>query len=252
MIVGLILFGVLSFVYAYYWYKKLNRLSQFIEPLAVRYGEPDTSGNKHYTNCKSHQWVMKNIVYGNYLQQSEGFRNFMMNRTVTGTLLLGIFLGLIPVIIVYILFQSFNMIGTSLILLILSVFIIRGPGQLEVSHRLLRWQSEQEQDAFKIGDLAYARVSQKAIKDWMRNLVIVGVISFIAAPWGEQIPVGFAYLLTLFIGFFYSNLFQPLAMVSMPLAVMVFFLIGPLIFAIVLFVARSMRSKIVKEEGMIL
>ena len=249
MIIGLILFGALSFFFAYLWYKRVDTLTQFIEPLAERYGEPDTTGNKHYTNCKSHQWVMKNIVYGNYLQQSEGFRNFMNNRTITGTLLLGVFLGLIPVIIVYILFQSFNMIGTSLILLILSVFIIRGPGQLEVSYRLLTWQSEQEEDAFKVGDLAYARVSQKAIKDWIRNLVIVGIIAFVAAPWGEQIPVGFAYIFTLFIGFFYSNLFQPLAMVSMPLALMVFFLIGPLIFAVVLYMVRSMRSKIVKDDG---
>ena len=104
MVVGLILLSILSFVLAFVWYRKLGEVSSFIDPLSERLGEPDMSGKKQYTNCNSHRWVMKNVVFGSYLEKSEGFRNFMMNRTMTGTLVLSIFLGLIPVIIVYILF----------------------------------------------------------------------------------------------------------------------------------------------------
>ncbi|TFH10697.1 MAG: hypothetical protein E4H14_02005 [Candidatus Thorarchaeota archaeon] len=252
MTIGLLLLGMISFFLAFIWYRKLTVIDSFIEPLSERLGEPDTSGKKQYTNCDSHRWVMKNVVYGSYLEKSEGFRNFMMNRTMTGTLILSIFLGLIPVIIVYILFQSYQMIGTSLVLIILSVFVIRGPGQLEVSNLLLNWQVEQKVDSLKIGDLAYARISQKSIKNWIRNLILIGILTFIAAPWGEEIPIGLAYVFTVFLGFAYSNIFQPLAVISMPLALMVFFIIGPLILILAGLSLRSMRKKIIKDEGMIL
>ena len=194
MTIGLTILGTLSLILAYIWYKRLQAVDCLIEPLSERFGEPDTSGKKQYTNCDSHRWVMKNVVYGSYLEKSEGFRNFMMNRTLTGTLVLSVFLGLIPVIIVYILFQSYNLIGTSLILIILAVFVIRGPGQLEVSNLLLKWQVEQDISTFNIGDLAYARVSERSIKDWVRNLILIGIISIIVAPWGEEIPVALAYV----------------------------------------------------------
>jgi len=250
MTIGLILLGTLSLFLAYIWYKRLQVVDCFIGPLSDRLGEPDTSGKKQYTNCDSHRWVMKNIVYGSYLERSEGFRNFMMNRTVTGTLILSIFLGLIPVVIVYILFQSFNLIGTSLILIILAVFVIRGPGQLEVSNLLLKWQVEQDIANFNIGDLAYARVSEKSIKNWVRNLLFIGLISIIAAPWGEEIPIGLAYIFSSFLGFAYTNVFQPLSLISMPLALMVFFIIGPVILVVIGLSVRSMRNKIVKDESL--
>jgi len=252
MTIGLVLLGIISFLLAFIWYRRLQAVNCFIQPLSERFGEPDTTGKKQYTNCKSHHWVMKNVVYGSYLEKSEGFRNFMMNRTLVGTLLLSMFLGLIPVIIVYILFQSFNLIGTSLVLIFLALFVIRGPGQLEVSNLLLKWQVEQNVETFKIGDLAYARVSEKSINNWTRNLLLIGIICIIAAPWGEQIPVGMAYIFTVFLGFVYANIFQPLALVSMPLALMTFFIIGPFVLIVIGLSVRSMRNKIVKDEGMIL
>jgi len=250
MTIGLILLGTLSFTLAYIWYKRLQAVDCFIGPLTERLGEPDTSGKKQYTNCDSHRWVMKNVVYGSYLEQSEGFRNFMMNRTMTGTLILSIFLGLIPVIIVYILFQSYNLIGTSLILIFLAVFVLRGPGQLEISNLLLKWQIEQDIEAFNIGDLAYAKVSENSIKNWVRNLLLIGLISVIAAPWGEEIPIGLAYIFSSFLGFAYAYLFQSLSLISMPLALIVFFIIGPVIIVIIGLTVKSMRNRIVKDEGM--
>lgn len=252
MTIGFVLLGILSFFLALRWYRRLQSVNCFIQPLSERFGKPDTSGKKQYTNCKSHSWVMKNVVYGSYLEKSEGFRNFMMNRTVVGTLILSVVLGIIPVIIVYILFQSYNLIGTSLVLIVLSFFVIRGPGQLEVSSLLLKWQTEQDIESFKVGDLAYAKVSEKSIRGWVRNLILIGVISLIAAPWGEQIPIGMAYIFTVFLGFVYVNIFQPVAMISMPLALMIFFIIGPAVLIAIGLTVRSIRNKIVKDEGMIL
>ena len=252
MTIGLVILGVLSFFIAYYWYRRLQEVNSFIQPLSEQLGEPDISGKKQYSNCLSHHWVMKTVVYGSYLEKSEGIRNFMMNRTLAGTLILSTFLGLIPVIIVYILFQSYNLIGVSLVIIVIAVYVIRGPGQLEVSNKLLKWQVEQEIESFRIGDLAYARVSERTIRNWVRNLILIGIISLIAAPLGEQIPVGMAYIFTVFLGFVYTNIFQPVALVSMPLALVIFFIIGPIISMVIGLTIRSMRNKIVKDEGMIL
>ncbi|MBN2229174.1 MAG: hypothetical protein JW779_06230 [Candidatus Thorarchaeota archaeon] len=248
---GLILLGALSLLVAYYWYRQSVSVNEFIIPLVNRLGEPDTSGKKQYTNCESHRWIMKNVVYGDYLKASEGFRNFMMNRTMTGTLILGVALGLIPVILVYILFQSYQLIGTSLVLLILSVFVIRGPGELEVSNQLFEWQVEQNCETLTIGDLAYARISQRSIQKWIKKLMIIGIISLCLAPWGEEIFPVLAYTFTLFIGFAYTYLFVPISTVSMPVALMVFFVLGPVILIGGAYTLKHLFLKTrKKEEGL--
>jgi hypothetical protein len=251
MIVGFLVLGLLSLSLAILWNRKVRQLARFMYPLHERLGKPDTSGKKQYTDCESHRWIMKNVVYGDYLKSAEGFRSFMMNRTVTGTLILGIILGLIPVVIVYLLFQSYQLIGTSLILVILAIFILRGPGELEVSNQLVQWQEEQDCDTLTIGDLAYASISQKTIESWIRKLLIIGFISIGLAPWGESILPTLAYVFALFLGFAYVNIFIPVSIFSMPLALVIFFLIGPLILSLGILGARVAYQKTKKEsEGL--
>jgi len=232
MITGLLLLGLLSLGLALYWYRKVIQIDCFVSPLLNRLGEPDTSGKKHYIDCDSHRWVMKNVVVGDYLKATEGFRNFMMNRTMTGTLVLGIFLGLLPVMVVYLLFQSYQLIGTSLILVILTAFIVIGPGELEISGQLFQWQTEQDCDTLTVGDLAYSTISKKTIEKWIRKLLVIGAISIILAPWGESIFPAFAYVFALFIGVVYANIFVPISSYSMPLALIFFFAIVPSVLSI--------------------
>ncbi len=248
MIIGLLLLGILSLGLAVYWYRKVIHLDRFISPLAERLGEPDTSGKKHYTDCNSHRWVMKNVVYGDYLKSAEGFRNFMMNRTMTGTLILGVFLGLIPVIVVYLLFQSYQLIGTSLVLVILSVFVLRGPGELEISDQLSQWQIEQKCETLTIGDLAFAKVSKKTIESWLRKLLVIGLICICLAPVGELIFPTLAYVFAFFLGYFYLNLFIPISTFSMPLALITFFAILPVIISLGIIGLRSLYRKSKKES----
>jgi len=248
MIIGLLLLGILSLSLAAFWYRKVIQLDQFIAPLINRLGEPDTSGRKHYTDCNSHKWIMKNVVYGDYLKSAEGFRNFMMNRTMTGTLVLGVFLGLIPVIAVYLLFQSYQLIGTSLVLVILSVYVLRGPGELEISNQLFQWQIEQECDTLSVGDLAFAKVSKTTIESWIRKLLIIGLICIGLVPVGELIFPTLAYVFAFFLGFFYQNLFVPISLFSMPLALMVFFAIFPLIITLGIIGFRSVYRRSKREN----
>ncbi|MGY5881210.1 MAG: hypothetical protein RTV31_13220 [Candidatus Thorarchaeota archaeon] len=250
MTIGLVILSVLSFSLALLWFRRSVAVNCVLESLAERLGEPDTSGKKEYTSCDSYKWAIKNVVYGNYLQSNERFRNCMMNRTMTGTLILGIFLGIIPVIFVYILFQSFNLIGTSLVLIFVAIYIVRGPGTVEISNLLLKWQTQQDLNSFNIGDLAYARISQKSIRNWIQILFIIGCITIAIAPWGEEIPIALAYIITVFLGFAYSNIFIPVSAVSLPLALIIFFIIGPLLLILAGLAVRSVKKKIIKDEGM--
>ena len=250
MTIGLVMLSIISLGLAFFWYRKSERVSCLITPLSEKFGEPDTSGKKEYTNCQSYKWVMKNVVYKSYLDSGEGFRNFMMNRTITGTLLLSLFLGIIPVVIIYVLFRSYNLVGTSLILIFIALFVLRGPGSLEISDLLLKWQAEQKLDDFTIGDLAYARVSLRSIQNWIRILLFIGIFTMALAPLGEQIPIAIAYILTAFLGFMYANLFLPVSAVSMPLALLLFFIIGPLTVILIGLFLRSMKKQVVKDEGM--
>ncbi|TFG28411.1 hypothetical protein EU528_11240 [Candidatus Thorarchaeota archaeon] len=249
MTIGMLILGLLSFSLAFFWRRRLVIADSFIGPIIERFGEPDISGKKQYTNCSSHRWAIKNIVFGSHLQSTERFRSFMMDRTMTGTLILGILLSMIPVIIVYLLFLSFNVIGTSLVLIFIAIYIMRGPGSLENSNLLLEWQTTQDLNTFNIGDLAYSRVSQKAIRKWILTLTVIGIVTIAAAPWGEEIPITLAYIVTLFLGFAYVNIFLPISVFSMPLALILFFIIGPLVILISGLAIASMKKKVSKDES---
>ena len=254
MTVGMLLLGALSLALAFYWHKRILRVQDFIHQLSNEVHEDiDLSGKKKYTNCGSYKWVMKNVVYGDYMQSGETLRNIMMNRTLVGTMILSMFLGVIPVMIVFILFQSFNLIGPSLILIFVAIYELRGPGSLDVTTKLLKWQMEQKEGDLSTGDLAYARVSEASLRSWRKILAIMGVLSIALSPIAEGIPVAFIYLLTSFIGFSYNFIYLPIASYSLGLAFILFIIIGPAILVIAIIGIRMLwvrRDQ--KDEGLLI
>ncbi|MFW9957117.1 MAG: hypothetical protein ACFFCT_03510 [Candidatus Odinarchaeota archaeon] len=248
MFAGLFLLSVLSLGLAFYWYRRVIQIDFFVAPLLEKLGEPDTSGTNHYTDCGSHVWMMKNVVHGDYLKSAEGFRNFMMNRTMIGVLILSVFLGLVPMVLVYLLFQSYQLIGTSLVLVILSIFVLRGPGELEISNQLFLWLIKQEQHTLTIGDLAYTKISKRTIENWIQKLLAIGIICICLAPWGESVFPAIAYAVASFIGYVYTHIFVPVSMYSMSLALIIFFAIIPSVLSIGIYGAKSMYKKSKKDN----
>lgn len=243
MLVGLIFLGALSFTLAYIWHSRIKEVNLFIEDMKLEHGNPDISGKTQYTDCKSHRWVIRNVVVGDYSKAGEGFRNFMMNRTLIGTLVLSTFLGLIPVIIVYFLFQSFNLIGVSLVLIFIAVYIVRSPGNVEISNRLVRYLTKDEETEITLGDIAYATISQRTMESWRTKLVLLGMGSVILAPWGEQIPVAVIWVFTQFIGWLYLSIFVTLSPISMPLALVLYIAAAPAIFSVIYLTVRLITGR---------
>ena len=89
-----------------------------------------------------------------------------------------------------------------------------------------------------------------SIQNWVRVLIVIGVVALASAPWGEQIPIAIAYVFTMFLAFAYTYLFLPVSAVSTPLALALFFVVGPLTLILIGLFFRLMKKQMVKEEGM--
>ncbi len=252
MVVALLLLGLLSFIVSLVWYRRLNAFDELFTFFSGRFNadEIDIGGSQKYTSCLSHRWVMKNIVRGNYLKSGESLSDFVGQNTFFGTMAVGLALGVIPMILVYVFIQSFTLGGASLGVVMIAVFIVQSPGEVEVSHDLLNYLTEQDLPKLEKGDLAYAKVSSGRITRWVRTLWIIGAVSIAVAPWGELIPEAVAFSLASFFNFFMTQVFLPLAEVSYPLALLLYISAAPLTLALVYVMVRWIRKQVrLRREG---
>ncbi|MFQ5833349.1 MAG: hypothetical protein ACE5H4_11640 [Candidatus Thorarchaeota archaeon] len=254
MIIALILLGVLSFATALYWRRKLDGFESLFSFFTTRFNpdEVDISGQQKYTRCLSHRWVMKNMIHGDYTNSETTLGDFVGQNTFAGTMIVGLVLGSLPVLAVYLLFQSFVLVGAALVAVFAAVFIVRSPEDVGASYNLLKYLTEQDQTELMKGDLAYARISSNQIKVWIRNLIIIGVASIIVAPWGELIPDAMAMAIAGFFNLFLVGVFIPLADFSFALALLLFIFGVPLVPIIAYAVVRSLRRRAkIRRDGFI-
>ncbi|MFX0107941.1 MAG: hypothetical protein ACFE7R_06645, partial [Candidatus Hodarchaeota archaeon] len=189
MTIALVLLGILAFTLAAFWRIRQSSFRQHFANLQGKLGisDADISGDVKYTYCVSHQWVLKNVVFGSYSKSGEALRDLMMNNTLGGTILIGLLLGVTPMVIALVFFNSMLLAGSSVIVIIIAVFLIRSPGGVATSYDFLKWQQEQDIEALKVGDFAYAKISQRTIQRWTLRLILIGIISLAIAPWGDQL-----------------------------------------------------------------
>jgi len=254
MIIAMVLLGCLSVATAYFWQKRLGGFANLFTYLGGRFNpeDVDISGRQKYTRCVSHKWVMKNLIHGDYTKSEGTLGDFVSEKTVGGTIVVGLLLGSVPVIGVYLLFQSFVLVGAALVAVFAAVFIVRSPGDVGVSYHLLSYLSEEDQSVLGKGDLAYAIISSSRIKVWIRNLLIIGAVSFVISPWGELLPDMAALLITGFFQIFMTYIYLPLAGFSPTLALIVFVFGVPLVPILLYAVVSKMRRKAkIKKDGFI-
>jgi hypothetical protein len=254
MIIAMVLLGFLSVGTAYHWRRKLRGFENLFSHLGGRFNpeDVDISGQQKYTRCVSHKWVMKNLIHGDYTQSEGTLGDFVAEKTVGGTIVVGLLLGSVPVIGVYLLFQSFVLVGAALVAVFAAVFIIRSPGDVGVSYHLLSYLSEEDQSVLGKGDLAYAIISSNRIKVWIRNLVIIAAVSFVISPWGELLPDVAALIITGFFQIFMTYIYLPIAAFS-PTAALIVFVFGVPLVPILLYavVSRMRRKARIKRDGFI-
>ncbi|MFW9803985.1 MAG: hypothetical protein ACFFFC_15085 [Candidatus Thorarchaeota archaeon] len=248
MTVALLLFSSLAIATAFFWQKRLRRFEALFSLFSSEFdpNSVDISGRQKYTRCASHKWIMKNVVHGKYSRSGEILSDFAGENTLLSTMVIGLAAGAVPVLFVFAIFQSSVLAGSSLVIVIAAVFVVRSPGDVGISYDLLSYLIDQESEDLDMGDFAYAQISSDRIMRWVRSLLVIGVASLIIAPWGELIPVAVAFSIAFLFELILTQVFLPVASVSLPLALILVISIVPLI-AISLYFAVKWKGKQAKD-----
>jgi hypothetical protein len=246
MNIALILLGLLAVGFALIWRNRLAKIKPLFSSFEERFDpdEVDISGNKKYTNCMSHHWVMRNVVRGDYSKSGESLSDFVGENTLMGTMVIGIAMGIGPVLLVLVMFESFFIAGASLVTVLLAVFVVRPSGEVGVSYDLLSYLAEQEPSKFKKGDWAYATISTNRIKRWTFTLILIAVVTFVLAPIGEILPDAVGLGIAGYFALFMQHIYLPIAAFSFPLALMAFIVGVPLLPLIAYALLRTVRNRL--------
>ncbi|NHJ13452.1 MAG: hypothetical protein EAX95_07230 [Candidatus Thorarchaeota archaeon] len=243
---ALALFGVLALVTAYIWEKRVRGFDALVACFQREFDvdSVDISGRKKYTQCASHRWIMKNIVHGDYSKGEGSLGDFIGENTFLGTIAIGIVMGSLPVLLVFVMFQSFILVGASMVTIVAAVFIVRSPGDVEVSYDLLSFLHEHDISELSVGDFAYTKISTNRIRRWEITLLVIGAMSLLIAPWGDILPDFVALLLATLLTFFLEQVFLPLASISFPLALVLFISSVPLIAGVTYFLVKRIGNMV--------
>ncbi|MHA2209129.1 MAG: hypothetical protein ACXABV_08165, partial [Candidatus Thorarchaeota archaeon] len=127
---------------------------------------------------------------------------------------------------------------------------LRAPNSVTTSYSLLTWLKEQDESELKKNDLAYATVSLKSVIDWTRILMVIALVSLVAAPWGELLPEIAALGVSRLFGLV-SDIFYPaLSIISPDVAfigsMFINVLLVVLVFLLLAFIARRSISGLKK------
>jgi hypothetical protein len=162
-------------------------------------------------------------------------------------MVLGIAMGIGPVLLVLVMFESFFVAGASLVTVLIAVFVVRPSGEVGVSYDLLSYLAEQEPSDFRKGDWAYAAISSNRIKKWSYTLIAIAVIVLALAPIGEILPDAVGFGIAAYFALFMQYVYLPIAAISFPLALIAFIVGVPLLpliaFAVLRVVRRRLRER---------
>ncbi len=210
----------------------------------------DVSHERAYAHCISHQWVLDHVVRGKESRIGNSIRDFIDNKTVLGIFLLGASIWPTTAILVLFFYRSFAFLGVSITVFIIAAFLIRASDNVKTSSGLLSWLKTQDDSELKKNDVVYAEVSLKTITSWRKTLVVIALLSLVAAPWGELIPQAIALATSGLLITIFTVIYLPVAIISHGLAIIVVLYLIPLAIALLylLFGAVNKISTDLKGE----
>jgi hypothetical protein len=240
MVLALVLLGLLSIGLAYLWHQRIIGFGSLLLTIKSRIDSGKTSVSKESASahCISHQWVVENVVRGKESRIGETIRNLVNNRTILGIFILGILIGPTAGMLVYLFYRSFAFFGASIAIIIIAVFLIRTSESVKTSYGLLSYLRTQDDSELKQNDVVYAELSLKIIAKWRMILLIIAVLSLVAAPWGEIIPDAVALATSGFLITVFTLVYPSVATYSHELAIITTLYVIPLSIALLYFLFR--------------
>ena len=245
MVISLVLLSLLSIGLAYLWHQRITGFKELLVTLKSRFGDNkvETSDERAYAQCISHQWVVEYVTRGRESRFGETIRDLLNNRTILGIFIISVLIWPTIGTIVYLFYRSFAFFGASIAVIITAVFLIRTSDDVKVSFGLLSWLRKQEDSELKANDVVYAEICLKIISKWRMILLIMAVLSLIAAPWGEIIPEAVALAASGFFIAIFTLGFPALASYSHNLAFIVTLFLIPLSIALLYLLFRSISRR---------
>jgi hypothetical protein len=194
--------------------------------------------------------VVEYVSRGRESRIGNSIRNFVNDRTILGIFVLGALICPATGIVVYLFYRSFAFLGASIAIIFIAVFLIRTSDSVKASYGLLAWLRKQGDSELKKNDVVYAEVSLKTLSKWRMILLIVAVLSLVAAPWGEIIPEAVALATSGFLSTVVTLVYPPIATYSHEIAVVVTLYAIPLSIAVLYLLYKSISrlSMVVMEK----
>ncbi|MFW9769804.1 MAG: hypothetical protein ACFFF9_15790 [Candidatus Thorarchaeota archaeon] len=241
MVASLILLSVVSFVLAYLWHQRIKGFDTLLSSIKSKFDSDsvDSSRDRGYGQCISNNWVLDNIVRRKESRVGDSIRSFINERTVIGFFIMGILIHPVTAFLVVLFYRVFAILGVSIIVLIIAIFLVIASGNVKASHGLLSWLRTKDYTELNANDVVYAEVSFKTLTYWRRNLVAIALSSLMLAPWGELIPQGIALATSGFLITIFTLVYPPVAAISHELAIIMILYLIPLGVALLYLISRA-------------
>ena len=242
MIIALVLLGCLSLGLAYYWHQRIKGFKAQVTAIKEQFNGDNAraSQERGYSHCISHKWVLDYMHQARESNIGNSIRDFINNRTVIGLFIMGVLICPLTALLVVLFTGSFALLGASIAVLIVAVFLVRTSEDVKASHRLLFWLRRQNRAELGENDIVYAEVSLKVLTTWRAILIAVAVLSLVVAPWGEFIPDAIAYATSGFLITTFSLIYPPVATISHRVAVTVILFVIPIVIALLYLLSKSL------------
>ncbi len=249
--------GIMIILSAIWRYREYNAFRQFRVNLhhdvwKVREGETIEG---ELSRCVSHQWVLDNVSNGSHNSFQNKINDYLEENTLSGFICLAFVLGASSMIIALLLIGSIITTGVMIVVFLVGLAVVMGPGNAKISQQLLEFLMERDLSELNRQDVVYATIAFDSVKSWMRISTILGIAFLVISPFGSDIPpLGaqvFSYIswsLFLSPAFALSTISPALSVGYLALAIILFFYVLLLLKRLV-FSFSSGKSRLLTEES---
>ncbi|MHA1613522.1 MAG: hypothetical protein ACTSYJ_01680 [Candidatus Thorarchaeota archaeon] len=189
--IGLFITGLFILVSTIYRMRKRavhQRLQQTLEE-AYDVSNLDLSGNTQYAHCYSNKWVMDNITTKSHSKIGSLFQDHLANNTLLAVMWIGIIVGISSVIITLLFIESMRTIGTVIVIFILGVLIVLGPGGPRYSENLLDALLKSDITELNAHDFVYVKIANDTIRKSVIINASLGLLFILISPWADMLPI---------------------------------------------------------------
>ncbi len=193
----------------------------------------DMTGSVEYTNCRSYDWVYENITRSKPSKIGGLIQGYLMDNTLYAGALFALLIGLAGMAIGFFFVFSIITTGTALIVIMMGMAVIIGPGNPKFSEQLLDELLSNEFSDLNREDFVYVSIANKTLKQWLAISFLIGSVLIVLSPWGEMLPGTFAMIVASFAEYVLWNPALFLSELSVPLAILDLFFTPVLVLIIV-------------------